>query len=392
MRVPKQLEPLYEVGLIDEVLRPLMSGKEAAAWIVRSQGEVVCAKVYKEAHSRSFTQRVAYTEGRKVRNSRDARAMAKRSSFGRDQEEMAWQTAEVDALNKLAAAGVRVPQPLVFSDGVLLMELILDHNGAPAPRLYDVPLSPEHARAMLHFLAEQAARMLLAGIVHGDLSEYNVLIAWDGPVIIDLPQAIDASSNRNAKPVFLRDLDHLTTHLARFNPALTETEYGREIWHLFENGKLRPDSELTGQGPRRSQRVVDGQRLAREVTEAALAEKPRDAEGPRRKRGSGGKPAEEKVYQGRPVGQGPGGGRGGPPAGGRGPQGGGGRGPQGGGGRGPQGGGGGRGPQGGGGRGPQGGGGGRGPQGGGGGGRGPQGGGGGGRGPQGGGGGGRGPR
>lgn len=275
MRVPRQLEPLYDDGLIDEVLRPLMSGKEAAAWIVRSQGEVVCAKVYKEAQTRSFKQRTAYTEGRKVRNTRDARALARGSRFGREQEEAFWQSAEVDALYKLSAAGVRVPKPLVFSEGVLLMELILDHEGRAAPRLFDVPLSPEHARAMMRFLAEQAARMLHAGIVHGDLSEYNVLLAWDGPVIIDLPQALDAAGNRNARGVFLRDMDHLRDFLARFAPSLREADYGREIWHLYETGRLSPEAELTGVPPRRSARPVDGRRLAREVREAALADRPR---------------------------------------------------------------------------------------------------------------------
>lgn len=285
MRIPKQLEPLHDMGLIESVLRPLMSGKEAAAWVVRSEGEVRCAKVYKEAQSRSFKQRAAYTEGRRMRNSRQARAIAKGSKFGKQQEELAWQTAEVEALYKLSAAGVRVPEPVIFAEGVLLMELVLDHNGDPAPRLFDVPLQATHARAMLEFLAQQCARMLLAGVVHGDLSEYNVLLAWDGPVIIDLPQAIDASANRNARDVFVRDLDHLTQYLARFSPDLLETEYGREIWNLYETGRLKADSVLTGKGPRRSKRQIDGRRLAREVEEAAEAERPRDDDGGgRRKR------------------------------------------------------------------------------------------------------------
>ncbi|NOY28522.1 MAG: serine protein kinase RIO [Oligoflexia bacterium] len=284
MRIPKQLEPLFDAGLIQAVVRPLMSGKEAAAWVVRSEGEIRCAKVYKAAQSRSFKQRAAYTEGRRVRNSRQARAMAKRSKLGRKQVELSWQTAEVDALYKLTAAGVRVPAPVIFSDGVLLMELVLDHNGDPAPRLFDVPLQPQHARAMLHYLAQQCARMLVAGVVHGDLSEYNVLIAWDGPVIIDLPQAIDASANRNARDVFIRDLDHLTRYLSRFAPELARTEYGREIWNLYETGRLKADAELTGQGPKRSTRRVDGARLAREVEEAAEAERPSEQRKPRRKR------------------------------------------------------------------------------------------------------------
>lgn len=308
MRIPKQLEPLYDAGLIEEVLRPLMSGKEAAAWIVRSEGEVRCAKVYKEATIRSFKQRTAYTEGRKVRNSRQARAMAKGSRYGRQQEELEWQTKEVDALYKLAAAGVRVPTPYIFTDGVLLMELVLDHEGRPAPRLFDVPLQPQHARAMLQYLARQAALMLHAGIVHGDLSEYNVLIAWDGPVIIDLPQAIDASANRNAREVFLRDLDHLTRYLTRFAPDLARTEYGREIWHLYEQGKLTPDSDLTGVGPRRSNKRVDGRRLAQQVEEAAEAEKPQGQKRKRRRRrrkgggqgsGGGGNAAPTVVRRGR---------------------------------------------------------------------------------------------
>ncbi|MEO6023189.1 MAG: PA4780 family RIO1-like protein kinase [Burkholderiales bacterium] len=246
MKTPSRLEPLVADGLVDKVIRQLMSGKEATVYVVQCGDEVRCAKVYKEANKRSFRQAVDYTEGRKVKNSRQARAMAKGSSYGRQEQEVAWQSAEVDALHRLATAGVRVPTPYNFHEGVLLMELVTDENGAPAPRLNDVMLSENVARQYHAVLIRQVVRMLCAGIVHGDLSEYNVLVDSDGPVIIDLPQAVDAAANNNASRMFERDVDNLAAYFGRFAPELLGTGYGKEIWSLYETGALQPDSELTG--------------------------------------------------------------------------------------------------------------------------------------------------
>ncbi|MDD3354828.1 PA4780 family RIO1-like protein kinase [Zoogloea sp.] len=246
MKVPARIQPLVVDGLVDSVLRQLMSGKEAMVYVVQCGDEIRCAKVYKEANKRGFHTAVDYTEGRKVKNSRQARAMAKRSRYGREEQEAAWQHAEVDALRRLAAAGVRVPTPYQFHEGVLLMELVADEEGEPAPRLNDLAL--EEAQA-LHFHAElirQVVRMLCAGIVHGDLSEYNVLVDANGPVIIDLPQAVDAAANNNARRMLERDVDNLTAYFGQFAPSLLDTRYGPEIWSLYENGALHPDSALTG--------------------------------------------------------------------------------------------------------------------------------------------------
>jgi len=246
MKIPKRLEPLVEDGLVDAVLRQLMSGKEAMVYVVRCGNEVRCAKVYKEANLRSFRQSVDYTEGRKVKNSRRARAMEKGSRYGRKAKEEAWQSTEVDALYRLAAAGVRVPQPYNFIDGVLLMELVTDAEGHPAPRLNDVMLAPEQAREFHHTLVREVVRMLCAGIVHGDLSEYNVLLGSEGPVIIDLPQTVDAAGNAHAGGMLERDVANLTRYFGRFAPELLDTQYGKEIWSLYKSGKLRPETELTG--------------------------------------------------------------------------------------------------------------------------------------------------
>ena len=224
-----------------------MSGKEAMVYVVRSGGETLCAKIYKEANLRSFRQAVDYTENRKVRNSRQARAMAKGTRFGREAQEAAWQNAEVDALYRLAAAGVRVPRPSNFCDGVLLMELVTDEAGDAAPRLNDVELTPGQAADCHVRLLVQVVRMLCAGVVHGDLSEFNILLSHDGPVIIDLPQAVDAAGNNHAKSMLLRDVANLRNFLGRSEPALLQTDYGHEIWHLYQSGSLRPDSVLTGQ-------------------------------------------------------------------------------------------------------------------------------------------------
>src|SRR3979490_2296357 len=259
MKIPKRLEPLVEAGLVDAVMRQLMSGKEAMIFVVRCGGDVRCAKVYKEANLRSFRQSVDYTEGRKVKNSRRARAMEKGSRYGRKAKEEAWQSTEVDALYRLAAAGVRVPRPYDFVDGVLLMELVTDGEGHPAPRLNDVVLTAEQAREFHGTLVREVVRMLCAGVVHGDLSEYNVLLGGEGPVIIDLPQAVDAAGSAPAAGRLERDVGNLTRYFGRFAPELLRTEYAREIWSLYKSGRLTPEIELSGRYERVEKAVdVDG--------------------------------------------------------------------------------------------------------------------------------------
>jgi RIO kinase 1 len=246
MKTPDRLRPLLEEGLIDEVLRQLTSGKEAMVFVVRCGEEIRCAKVYKEATHRSFRQAVDYTENRKTKNSRQARAMAKGTRYGRQAQEAAWQSAEVDALYRLAHAGVRVPKPYNFLEGVLLMELVCDEDGDAAPRLNDVHFTPDQARAHHEILLREVVRMLCAGVVHGDLSEFNILIAADGPVIIDLPQAVDAAGNNHAAGMLERDVANLRNYFGRFAPDLLTTEYGREVWSLYERGLLTTDTVLTG--------------------------------------------------------------------------------------------------------------------------------------------------
>ena len=246
MKPPERLQPLIDEGLIDTVVRQLMSGKEAMVFVVRCGDETRCAKVYKEATHRSFRQAVDYTENRKVKNTRQARAMAKGSRYGRESQEAAWQSAEVDALYRLAAAGVRVPKPHNFHDGVLLMELVTDEHGDAAPRLNDVAFTPEQALAHHASLLTEVVRMLCAGVVHGDLSEFNILLAADGPVIIDLPQAVDAAGNNHAKRMLLRDVENLRDFFGRFAPELLGTDHGAEIWALYERGVLTPETPLTG--------------------------------------------------------------------------------------------------------------------------------------------------
>jgi RIO kinase 1 len=246
MKPPKRLQSLIEEGLIDSVVRQLMSGKEAQVFVVRCGDDTRCAKVYKDASQRSFRQAVDYTENRKVKNTRQARAMAKGTRFGREATEAAWQSAEVDALYRLAAAGVRVPKPHNFCDGVLLMELVTDANGDAAPRLNDVTFTPEHARTHHAALLTEVLRMLCAGVVHGDLSEFNILLAADGPVIIDLPQAVDAAGNNHARRMLLRDVENLRDFFGRFAPELLTTDFGPEIWSLYERGVLQADTVLSG--------------------------------------------------------------------------------------------------------------------------------------------------
>lgn len=246
MKTPAGLQSLIDDGVIDHVLRPLKSGKEATVYLVSSGSGMRCAKVYKDLAQRSFQKRTQYQEGRKVRGSRQARAMGKSTRFGRREQEAAWKNAEVDALYQLTAAGVRVPKPYGYFDGVLIMELVADAHGEPAPRLGEVDLAPETAREYHRFLIQQVVRMLSLGLIHGDLSEFNVLVTPDGPVIIDLPQAVNAAGNNGAKAMLTRDVDNLRTSLGRFAPELLETQFAAEMWALFEQGELLPETELTG--------------------------------------------------------------------------------------------------------------------------------------------------
>ena len=281
MKPPPRLQSLIEEGLIDSVVRQLMSGKEAMVFVVRCThdgiSETRCAKIYKEANNRSFRQAVDYTENRKVKNSRSARAMAKGSKFGRQEQEAAWQSAEVDALYRLADAGVRVPQPYNFHDGVLLMELVTDANGDAAPRLNDVAFTPEQARAHHTTLIAEVVRMLCAGVVHGDLSEFNILLAHmqgegdadgvDEPVIIDLPQAVDAAGNNHAQRMLLRDVNNLRDFFGQFAPELLATQFGPEIWSLYQAGLLSNEAVLTGRFER-AHADVDMQAVLREIDDA----------------------------------------------------------------------------------------------------------------------------
>src|SRR3954471_4346327 len=271
MKIPARLLPLVEDGVIDAVVRQLMSGKEAMVFVVRCGDDVRGAKVYKETDKRNFRQAVDYTENRKTKNTRQARAMAKGTRFGREAQERAWQSAEVDALYRLAAAGVRVPKPYNFHEGVLLMELVTDAEGNAAPRLNDVELTAPEAIDMHGQLIREVVRMLAAGVVHGDLSEFNILVGADGPVIIDLPQAIDAAGNNHAPRMLVRDVDNLKRYFGRVAPELLATDYGKEIWALYEAGALTPETPLTGRFVADA-RHADLEAVMREIDDARLEE------------------------------------------------------------------------------------------------------------------------
>jgi RIO kinase 1 len=247
MKTPTALQPLIDDGVIDEVIRSLKSGKEATVYLVRTGEQTRCAKVYRDMGQRSFQKRAQYQEGRKVRGSRQARAMSKSTRFGRTEQEAAWKNAEVDALYQLMAAGVRVPKPYGYFNDVLIMELVTDAAGEPAPRLSEIDLSPERAREYHDFLIRQIVRMLNIGLIHGDLSGFNVLVAPDGPVIIDLPQVVNAAGNNSALAMLERDVNNIRGTLGRFAPELLATEFAREMWDLFEQGELTADRQLTGE-------------------------------------------------------------------------------------------------------------------------------------------------
>ena len=247
MKTPTALQPLIDDGVIDEVIRSLKSGKEATVYLVRTGAQTRCAKVYRDMRQRSFQRRAQYQEGRKIRGSRQARAMNKSTRFGRNEQEAAWKNAEVDALYRLQAAGVRVPKPYGYFNDVLVMELVTDSAGDPAPRLGEIDLSPEQAREYHDFLIRQIVLMLNIGLIHGDLSEFNVLVAPDGPVIIDLPQVVNAAGNNGALEMLERDVNNIRGTLGRFAPDLLTTEFAREMWHLYQQGELTPDRQLTGE-------------------------------------------------------------------------------------------------------------------------------------------------
>jgi len=292
MRIPRSLAPLLEQGLIQEVIRPLMSGKEAQVYLVISGDEERVAKVYKEAEERTFKHRVTYAEGRRTRNSRDLRAMRKHSRYGRAQDERAWRSTEVDMLYRLRDAGVRVPTPHHFIDGVLVMELVKGDDSCPAPRLGEVTLDRLQAESVFDTLLREVVKMLCAGVVHGDLSDYNVLLGRDGPVLIDLPQAVDASANQSARRILLRDVANLNGFVARYAPGRPRMRYGEEMWALYDGGELLPDTELTGR-----------YRQARKKTDVAAFLEELDAvreEATRKRERSSAPPTEPRQRQRRP--------------------------------------------------------------------------------------------
>ncbi len=266
MRTPERLVPLMEQGVIEEVIRPLQAGKEAEVFLVRAEGAVRVAKVYKEVEYRGFRNRADYTDGRRVRSSRSQRAIDKRSAFGRQQEEEAWHAAEVDALYRIQGAGVRVPEPYAFVEGVLVMELVCDEHGRPAPRLADLTLRRDEAVEVFHTLLREVVKMLCAGLIHADLSDFNVLMGNDGPVLIDFPQAVDPAHNNHARRLLIRDVDNLCRILGRFAPQLRRKKYGQEMWSLYERGELTPRTRLTGRY-RRPKVQADADAVLAEIAE-----------------------------------------------------------------------------------------------------------------------------
>ncbi len=270
MKIPKGLQPLIDDGMVDTVVRSLKSGKEASVYIVNCGGRLRCAKVYKEAEHRGFHRLAQYQEGRKTRNSRDTRAMGRRGRHGRQVQEAEWKNAEVDALYRLSGAGVRVPAPHLVHEGVLLMELVQDAQGDPAPRLNEVQISPEQAREWHDFMIRQIVRMLCAGLIHGDLSEFNVLVDVNGPVIIDLPQAVNAAGNNNAFAMLERDVNNMRATFGAAAPELLTTEYAREIWALYEEGELAPDTVLSGRMARPTA-AADVEAVLEQIEEERLA-------------------------------------------------------------------------------------------------------------------------
>ena len=270
MKIPKGLQPLIDDGMVDTVVRSLKSGKEASVYIVNCGGRLRCAKVYKEADHRGFHRLAQYQEGRKTRNSRDTRAMGRRGRHGRQVQEAEWKNAEVDALYRLSGAGVRVPAPHLVHEGVLLMELVQDAQGDPAPRLNEVQISPEQAREWHDFMIRQIVRMLCAGLIHGDLSEFNVLVDVNGPVIIDLPQAVNAAGNNNAFAMLERDVNNMRATFGAAAPELLTTEYAREIWALYEEGELAPDTVLSGRMARPTA-AADVEAVLEQIEEERLA-------------------------------------------------------------------------------------------------------------------------
>ncbi|MEX1364357.1 MAG: PA4780 family RIO1-like protein kinase [Nannocystaceae bacterium] len=276
MRVPESLASLVDMGVIAEVLRPLLSGKEAEVFLVEAGGQRRVAKVYKEAHIRSFKNRADYVEGRSGRNSRDRRAIAKRSRHGREKDELAWRSAEVEAIYKLRMGGVRVPEPYNYMDGVLVMELVQDADGNPAPRLGELSFEPDHAKQIFDHLLQEVVRMLCAGVVHADLSDFNVLMAADGPVIIDFPQAVDPATNNGARRLLMRDVDNLLSFLERFVPGSRRRPYAEEMWALYEANELTPETKLLGQF-QRSRRKANADEVLALIGDAERDEQRRRA-------------------------------------------------------------------------------------------------------------------
>jgi len=267
MKIPKRLQPLIDDGIIDFVIKPLRSGKEADVFVVISSEEVRCAKIYKEKTNRSFHNQVLYQEGRQVKNSRSSRAMGKHTRYGKQVEEEEWQNSEVDTLFRLHGAGVRVPTPYICLSGVLVMELLLDKDGQVAPQLGDIEFDPEEARYCHDYLLRQVIKMLLAGVVHADLSEFNIVMTYAGPIIIDFPQAVDAASNNNAQFFLERDVRNITHFFGRFAPELLQGDYGLELWQHFSAGTLDPEMVITGK-PKLSNEPVNIQSVFREIEEA----------------------------------------------------------------------------------------------------------------------------